>query len=105
MQRTEKQNNSLHAYCQGLADELNSAGLDMRVVLKPEYEIPWTKESVKEHLWRTAQTYMFSKKSTTELSTDEISQVYEVVNRHIAKHGISVPFPSTEEQLLTNQDD
>ena len=62
MQRTEKQNNSLHAYCQGLADELNSAGLDMRVVLKPEYEIPWTKESVKEHLWRGSDIYVQQEK-------------------------------------------
>ena len=35
-QRTIQQNRALHLYFQLIADRLNDAGLDMRVVLKPD---------------------------------------------------------------------
>jgi len=67
----------------------------------------WTPESVKEYLWRATQKVMLTKESTTELTTDEITKVYEVINRFMAEnHGVSVPFPSIEELMLkdiTNQ--
>lgn len=93
-QRTPTQNNCIHEFCQNLADALNDAGLDMRAVMKPEAEIPWTMTSAKEHLWRSIQKAMFQKESTTELTTKECSEVYETLNRHIAqKFGVSVPWP------------
>jgi len=95
-QRTSKQNNALHLYLAQLSKALNDAGLDMKAVLKPEVEIPWTPENVKNHLWRPVQRIYLNKESTTELTTDEISKVYDVINRHLAKFGISVPFPSEE---------
>ena len=66
--RTDAQNKSLHLFCKILAGNLNAAGLDMRLVLKPGYSIPWSGDSVKEHLWRPIQQAMLNKKSTTELS-------------------------------------
>jgi hypothetical protein len=88
-------------YLMELADELNLAGLDMRRVLKPAIDIPWTLESAKTFLWKPIQDIMFAKKSTTELNTDEVSKVYEVLNRHIAtEHKISVPFPSIESLMM-----
>jgi len=72
--RTLKQNKSLHKYCELLADALNDAGLDMKKVLRPTIDIPWTKTSVKEHLWKPIQEAMLSKESTTEMQTNEPSQ-------------------------------
>jgi hypothetical protein len=96
-QRTVQQNKALHLYFEIIAEKLNDAGLDMRAVLKPNIEIPWTKESVKDHLWRPVQELYLKKDSTTELTTDEITKVYEVLNRFLAeKHGISQEFPSIE---------
>lgn len=95
--RTPKQNNALHLYLTQLAEVLNDAGLDMKAVLKPEVEIPWTLENAKNHLWRPIQKLALGKESTTELTTAEISKVYDIINRHLAKFGISVPFPSEEE--------
>lgn len=95
-QRTIQQNKALHLYFELLAQSID-AGLDMRVVLKPEVEIPWTKESVKDHLWRPVQELYLKKDSTTELTTDEIAKVYEVLNRFLGeKHGVSQEFPSIE---------
>jgi hypothetical protein len=96
----------LHLYFQLLAERLNEAGLDMRTVLKPNVEIPWTKENVKDHLWRPVQEIYLRKDSTTELTTDEITKVYEVLNRFLReKLGISEPFPSIEQlgDIIENQ--
>ena len=70
----------------------------MRIVLKPEVEIPWAGASVKEYLWRPIQRLMLQKESTTMLTTRDIDRVYETQNRFLAeKHGVSEPWPSFEE--------
>lgn len=98
MTRTEKQNNALHLYYRRVAEALNDAGLDMKVVLKPEIDIPWTEESVKKFLWKPVQEIYLAKKSTTELETEDINKVYDILTRHIGeKFGIFVKFPSIED--------
>lgn len=103
-QRTIQQNKALHKYFELLAATLNDAGLDMKKVLKPEIDIPWSKSSVKEYLWRPVQKIQLGKRSTTEMNTKEIDQVLETINRHLGeKFGIHIPFPSIEN--LINYDD
>ena len=98
--RTSTQNKALHLYFELLADELNSAGLDMKKTLKQTVDIPWSKETVKDYLWRPIQNAQLEKESTTELTTDEINKVYEVLNRHLGeKLQIHVPFPSSEIEM------
>ena len=100
-QRTIQQNKALHKYFELLAKALNDAGLDMRVVLKPGVAIPWSKETIKEHIWRPIQNAQLGKKSTTELTTKEIDIVFDTINRHMSeKHGISESFPSIEEIMF-----
>lgn len=92
--RTDLQNRSMHKYFEMLAEALNDAGWDMKRTLKEEVSIPWTKESVKNHLWRPVQEVMLDKESTTELDTADPNKVYEVVSRHIAeKTGVHVEWP------------
>lgn len=98
-QRTITQNRALHLYFKMLAETLNDAGLDMRVVLKPEIEIPWNGETVKEYLWRPVQKMQLKKQSTTELTTQDINTIYETLNRHLAKSWTHIPFPSIETQF------
>lgn len=93
--RTLTQNAAMHLYFELLAEALNEAGLDMKTVLKPEVDIPWTKESVKAHLWKPIQKIMMDKDSTTEMDTSEPSDIYSVLQRHISeKFGIFVEWPS-----------
>jgi hypothetical protein len=66
----------------------------MKAVLKPEVEIPWTMETVKDYLWRPVQEIYKGKHSTTELTTKEVNQIWEVINRHLGERGVHVPFPS-----------
>lgn len=97
--RTISQNRALHLWFQLVAETLNEAGLDMRKVLKPQIDIPWTKQSVKEYLWRPIQKAMLLKDSTTELTTKDLDKVVEVLNRHLGqKLEIETPpFPSIQD--------
>jgi hypothetical protein len=104
MQRTIKQNRSLHLYFTHLAESLNSAGLDMKRVLKPHIDIPWTAATVKEHLWRPIQTIQLQKSSTTDLSTGDVVEVFETLNRHLAERfGLHVDFPSIESLIINEE--
>lgn len=95
--RTLTQNRALHKFCQILADKLNEAGLDQKKVLKPEVEIPWTMEAVKEGLWKPVQEAVTGLKSTTKPETSQYSDIYEVLNRHLTtKLGVFVPWPTKE---------
>jgi hypothetical protein len=101
-QRTIKQNKALHLYFTLVANALNEAGYDMRKTLKPDVEIPWTPESVKEYLWRPIMQVQLQKNSTTEMTTKEIDKVFETLNRHLGeKLGVHEPFPSIEEIALS----
>ena len=97
---SEPQRGALHLYCERLAEALNDAGFEMKEVLKvKQVDVPWTKTSVKEVLWKPIMEAMTHHKSTEEMSKPEVSDVYEVLNRHIAEHfGISVEWPHREEE-------
>ena len=95
--RTLTQNRALHKFCQILADKLNEAGLDQKKVLKPEVEIPWTMEAVKEGLWKPVQEAVTGLKSTTKPEASQYSDIYEVLNNHLSsKLGIYVEWPTKD---------
>ena len=96
---TPQQRKALHLYFTHLADALNEAGYSIQKTLRHDIDIPWTKETVKELLWRPVQEAITDKHSTTQLDRLEPGQVYEVLNLHLGqKLGIHVPFPSEETQ-------
>lgn len=90
--RTGRQNNSIHLYFEEVARELNNSGIDMRVLVK-NLQVSHTKESVKG-IWRAIAEAKYGKKSTTELTSKEIDEVFDEFNRLLAEFGIHVPFPS-----------
>lgn len=109
MERTTKQNNALHLYFEMLAEALGEAGLDMRKTLKPTIEIPWNKETIKEYLFKPIMKAQLNKESTTEMTTKEVDQVIETLNRHLGeKFGLHIPFPSIDSimdrELLSEQE-
>ena len=92
--RTNRQNRALHVYFTLLGEALNDAGADMRSVIREGIDIPWTPTTVKEYLWRPVQEQQLGKKSTTELTTKEIDEIYDTINRAIGERtGVHVPFP------------
>lgn len=100
--RTPPQNNAIHKWCEMLSDALNESGLDMKRVLKPEADIPWTKQAVKTMMWHPVQRAMYPEAvdsdgnpSTAALERNQVSGVYEAINRHLAQsQGFQCPpFP------------
>lgn len=99
--RTLTQNKSLHVYFRLLAEALNDAGYNIRQTLKDDFNIPWTEFTVKELLAKPVIKAYLGKDSTTELTTDEVDEVYDVLNQNLGeKTGVFVPFPSNEETML-----
>lgn len=94
--RTEQQNRALHKYFELVAQALNDAGYPIRKTLaRYSAELDWSKDSVKEVIWRPVQEALLHKRSTTELRKQEdITTIYEHVNRFLAQMGIHVEFPS-----------
>ena len=94
--KTPPQRSALHVWCEQTAEVLNDAGLDMRKMLKPEVDIPWTKDSVKEILYKPILEAMTNKTSTEDMNTMEPSVITEVIARHAAeKFGVTLPpFPN-----------
>ena len=93
--RTNRQNRSIWLYCTLLAEALNDSGQYMVLFFYKEgAQVSWTKESVMEAIWRPVQIGMFEIKSTTKIKTNQVSEVYEEINRFIGeKFGIHVAFP------------
>jgi hypothetical protein len=98
MTRSDQQRKAIEVYCRELGEALNDGGFDMKIVFAVKtVDIPWNQERVKDLIWRQIQQAMFGKKSTTQLEKTEVSEIYEVVNRHIAENfGVHVEFPSEE---------
>lgn len=103
--RTGAQNRSLHSTLGAYAEALNSAGYDYSIFLeaahKRGFKAAWTPANVKE-LYNVVAAAMYAGKSSSELTTVEMSAVYDVFERHLAQQsGISMPWHSNEPPLLS----
>ena len=94
MKRTTKQNNSIHLWFEEVARELNDRGIDMRVLVK-NLQVSHTKDSIKG-VWKAIAEAKYGKKSTTELTTKEVDEVFDEFNKLLAEFDIHLPFPSNE---------
>lgn len=92
--RTNPQNRALHKWCTEMADELNNAGITMQAYVR-NIQVDNTMESVKM-VWRAIAKEKYGKTSTASLTTKELQEVWEEMNRHNAFFGIYMPFPSQE---------
>lgn len=95
---TDQQRKSIHLGFKFIADQLNEKGQDMKVILKPSVDIWWTKDSVKEYLYKPIlKAYTAEKKtSTTEMDKLEPGEVWEIMMKFLGeRHGVDyIPFPS-----------
>ena len=98
-QRSLSQNSAAHLYFTQLAKAMNDSGYDVRKTIK--MPVDFTPDTVKEYLFKPVMMALYpDKASTTELSTTELSEVYENLNRLTSdKFGIGLEFPSYENEL------
>ncbi len=89
---TPAQRKALHLWCEMVAETLNASGLDMRVVLKPTVAINWSKDAVKENLYKPILKAATAKESTEEQSTVEPDVIVDYIVRHLGdKFGVTLP--------------
>lgn len=98
--RTQLQNKALHEWCQQLADTCNEIGITQAVLLQG-LEVNNSMESVKA-VFRAMGKAKFGKASTAQLTTKEVMDIYEEFNRHTAKIGIHIPWPSSDRESFDN---
>lgn len=92
--KTDAQRNAFHVWLRLLAEELNAAGLDQRVVfeqMREGVERPWTLETCKDNLWRPLQQAMVKKAFTEELKINEHDEIYNVLHRWLVSKGFPCP--------------
>lgn len=95
-QRTDQQNKALWLWMTILAKTLNEAGLEPRKVLKPTYNLQWTKEMIHDNIWIPIQEALYGTNSTTFLHKQEqIEKIHEIIMRELGeKHELEyIPFP------------
>lgn len=80
-----------------ISDELNDSGMYIGKVIN--LEARWSKERVKELIWRPTQEWLYKKRSTKELTTKEIDEVFEIIHKALAEKGIEIEFPSLDSML------
>lgn len=91
-QRTMTQNAALHLWLEWLSEALNGAGLDMRQTLKADVDMPWSKHTAKEYLWRPIQEALINKRSSAEAEKPDYAEVQEVLCKHLAERfGLRCP--------------
>lgn len=98
-QRTDSQNRALWLFMTNLAKSLNDAGLEPRKVLKPDYNLQWTKEMIHDNIWIPIQEAMYKTNSTTFLHKQEqIDKIHSIINRELGeKFNLEyIPFPTSE---------
>jgi hypothetical protein len=101
--RTLKQNSSLHKWCELLAEFLDSSGQDMRELIT--IPIRPNKDNVKtEIIHPVMKAINPDVTSTADLSTKEIMEIYETLVRAFAdKKGWTVPAWPSEQSMSESQ--
>lgn len=94
--RTLTQNKALHLYCTQLATALNEGGYSQENFFKEcklGFSLPWTMMAIK-NIFRVCADAMYEKESTSRLTTDEISEVYQAFDRRVSEiTGVHVEWP------------
>ena len=95
--RTWRQNNTLHLLFRRMAKALNDAGFEIPHPFKPDLEIPYSEESVKELLYKPIITMYFKVDRSSDLDAEQLSEsmtiLVDAVNRNT---GVYTPIPVGE---------
>ena len=98
--RTGKQNNSLQLYCRGLATILNDSGITYKEFFET-LDSDFTEETIR-NIFRKKGKSKYGKPKTSTFTKKELQIIYDELNRHTAKFGITLPWPSEEDLRWKN---
>jgi hypothetical protein len=96
MKRTDQQRKSIEVYCRNVANAMNDAGESVQTVFTAPVDL--SQENVKEGMFKVIMTALYPDiKSTTDLDTKQVTEVFENMNRILAeRYMISVDWPSQD---------
>lgn len=101
--RTSTQNRALHLYYKMISDELIAIGYDFHFTnpfTGEITELPFTKDRVKDYIWRPLQKALFNIESTKDLTTPMIDEILEGLSFWFTQIGITVKFPNKFDLLI-----
>jgi hypothetical protein len=100
--RSAAQNRALHLYFTFISDALNEMGQEFCYtgVKGMDMSIKYSPDIVKDFFWRPIQTTLFEKESTKDISSDEINEIIQIVNKFFGDKGVSIEFPSYESLMI-----
>ena len=90
--RTIKQNRCMWQYFDDVARECQHAGISPQVFVKA-FSVDVTPKMV-EDIWRAIIELKYGHSSTTQLSSKEVIEMYDEMNRGLASVGLHVEWPS-----------
>lgn len=90
--RSEQQNKALHKFFGNLSDRLNVENLDMRTVLKEDFEIPWSKETVSTYL--VLPLLPSGLRDKTRLPHSAKVYAHTQITGALMQKGMTEPFPN-----------
>lgn len=102
--RSLAQNRSLHKFFDQVAQVLAEHGVTLTDLLTAfRQDPPPPKGNNIKDIWRNLQKDLFSKQSTTEITSKEMNELYEYFHKTVAElTGESIEFPSEEIRQLLN---
>ena len=91
--RTDRQNRAIHAFCDHLGRALNEAGLYIHLFpWKEGAEVEWKgKKDTKPRLWIPLQEAITGKRHSSDLTPQEVDQVYQPLAKKISSMGVQCP--------------
>ncbi len=95
-QRTNLQNAALHVYCDQIADALTNRGITFTMFFKDGFEVPWTRDIVKDNVWRPIQEAICDEVSTTKPITSDYKKIYEALDKKLCEWDFDIPWPSKD---------
>lgn len=94
--RSVRQNRALHLLFDKIAVALNELGIThiYHGLNKKELETHWTGGLFKEVTWKPLQMHLYQTDSTTKLTSKQIDEMFQVLNKFFAERGVQIEFPT-----------
>tara|TARA_R110000850_G_C9829608_1_gene453214 strand:- start:410 stop:754 length:345 start_codon:yes stop_codon:yes gene_type:complete len=104
--RSTQINKAMHVLFDNISTELLAKGVERKTIINDleGYSCPIDAAFIKE-VWRSIMFTMTGKTSTTQMTNQECTKCYDVLNKFLGEeYAVHLPWPSVEEMMLSYLD-